>query len=488
MSYLTLAAGIPNFSKAVISLWFRVPKATMDAAAAEPNPTDSGEVLSRCIPLLTFGKPQEAASLQPIEAEICPKVGVGPTIRAVVGFSPLETFAIDPSYIVIDCNDSQEGTGVLAFNIQMEDTGSGNGFFFDATSASAISFWTEPEVPSSGAISNIDALNDAVNTPGSGWTVKGETHFEINPDNPILAYRYFVHYNGITDFSSTILESRPESFHVRTLPRIKPDRWHHLLLSFDVSMPVVSRSPSHSGDPLKSKNWLNVSEGVSSYAKLWYALDDVDYRGRGAPKANGEPTYHMGPYSVDYDVTQFGGARPGGPPGDPNGILTRNAWTAAEQGSTPYHLNMPIAPISFSYFPGPIPSVAAAIGIPSSAQYVNHIYRVEMAELQIYTGVTLDTAIEGNRRAFVDNAGKPVDPTSATEDDPLWPGEKLLGKKPEILLHRSSNWKKGSNTGTLGLEFAGDGQIIERPAGQFVPTAKIEQYKPDPKLEEESTA
>jgi len=78
--------------------------------------------------------------------------------------------------------------------------------------------------------------------------------------------------------------------------------------------------------------------------------------------------------------------------------------------------------------------------------------------------------------------------TILSEDDPLWPGEKLLGKKPEILLHRSSNWKKGSNTGTLGLEFAGDGQIIERPAGQFVPTAKIEQYKPDPKLEEESTA
>ena len=62
MSYLQIPNGIPNFSKAVISFWFRVPKAS--AIAASKNKVDSGlenfEMLQGVLPLLTFGKPQQS--------------------------------------------------------------------------------------------------------------------------------------------------------------------------------------------------------------------------------------------------------------------------------------------------------------------------------------------------------------------------------------------------------------------------------------------
>ena len=99
-----------------------------------------------------------------------------------------------------------------------------------------------------------------------------------------------------------------------------------------------------------------------------------------------------------------------------------------------------------------------------------------MAELQIFSGVTLDTSIEANRRAFVgyDEEGssrlKPVDPKQA---------EDLLGKKPDILLHGSTKWQQGKNTGSLGIDTVGE----EIPSGQFTPTGEIKKYTPDPSIE-----
>jgi len=110
---------------------------------------------------------------------------------------------------------------------------------------------------------------------------------------------------------------------------------------------------------------------------------------------------------------------------------------------------------------------------------------VELAELQIFSDVTLDTAIESNRRAFIDykrdedgniipeadgtNKLKPVDPKKA---------EDLLGKRPDILLHGSPKWIDGNNTGTLGMDESGN----KIDSGQFTPTGNIKQYSPDPSI------
>ena len=81
-----------------------------------------------------------------------------------------------------------------------------------------------------------------------------------------------------------------------------------------------------------------------------------------------------------------------------------------------------------------------------------------MAELQIFTGMTLDTSVERNRRAFVDISGVPVKP----EDT-----ETQLGRRPDILLHKTDNWKAGKNTGLLGV-IRHEGEADEViPSGQF---------------------
>jgi hypothetical protein len=117
------------------------------------------------------------------------------------------------------------------------------------------------------------------------------------------------------------------------------------------------------------------------------------------------------------------------------------------------------------------PSVpAGAVGLPGHSQFVNNIFRVEMAELQMWVGKTLDLGNESNRRAFIDykrdQDGKPIKDKKGLQ--PVSPSKaaKLLGK-PAVVMHGSSKWAKGDNTGSVG---------------KFAPTGKIEQYKPDPSL------
>jgi hypothetical protein len=57
---------------------------------------------------------------------------------------------------------------------------------------------------------------------------------------------------------------------------------------------------------------------------------------------------------------------------------------------------------------------------------------------------------------------------------------KLMGRKPDILLHRSGNWKQGRNTGTLGVDASGK----PIPSGQFGHFGTILKYKPDPSISE----
>jgi hypothetical protein len=123
----------------------------------------------------------------------------------------------------------------------------------------------------------------------------------------------------------------------------------------------------------------------------------------------------------------------------------------------------------------------------------------------MWTGVTLDTGEEKNRRAFIDYerdvngnivtgadgkvtlksvppVGQP--PSDEHPDGQPAPADKLLGKRPEILLHGSSKWINGNNTGTAGVNYNVDPPVI-KPEGQFQPVAEIKAYTPDPTLQKE---
>jgi hypothetical protein len=85
-------------------------------------------------------------------------------------------------------------------------------------------------------------------------------------------------------------------------------------------------------------------------------------------------------------------------------------------------------------------------------------YDIEIAEVQIWSGVTLDTSNVGMRRFFVNEKGKP----SLKYKDV----DQALGK-PVVRLHGIRGLKNGHNSGTLQ---------------DFEPEGEIEKYKPDPSL------
>jgi hypothetical protein len=112
-----------------------------------------------------------------------------------------------------------------------------------------------------------------------------------------------------------------------------------------------------------------------------------------------------------------------------------------------------------------------------------------MAEFQFFSDVAIDTSNKENLRAFIDSKRDDKGHTIADKDgnvtlQPVDPkkAELLLGKRPDILLHGSSNWKKGHNTGSTGVTDPDTQDKQDIPAGQFTPVAGIATYKPDPSI------
>jgi hypothetical protein len=454
MSYLTIPAGIPNFQKAVLSFWFRVPSETMASA--------------NNISLLAFGEPQQETELIPNWVNLCGDgasgADPGPQCPAIESYSSGGIFDLNPCMIGLNCADPENA--VLTINLQTKGiaTGAAVGWVGDASASS-------PVPVSQDEINEWSAL---ANTPGSGWILQRGSVLE---GGAVIIYTHFVHASGISDLSDVELAAKRELFRVETVHSITPDSWHHFLLSFDLSNPIATRGPPVTDLASGRKFWDNVSEGASSYARMWYAIDNVDYRGRSSDE-DGDVHYHMGPYSVDHDTAR--GEHPGPRGGDPNGILTENGWKTAYNGSPAISFgNQPLPIPTYDLSSTMLPAKDAELGIPAPTKYVDYVGRVEMAELQLFTGVTLDTGEEVNRRAFidfkrddgvpVDDVLRPVDPQQAAA---------LLGKKPEVLLHGSDKWIGGKNTGSLGIDLAGN----PIPSGQFQPTGGIKTYTPDPSL------
>lgn len=229
---------------------------------------------------------------------------------------------------------------------------------------------------------------------------------------------------------------------------VSADKWHHVLISVEIN-DIVTHGRAI-GEPPPDPLAVN----VDSASRLFVALDDVNYT------------------RDDLSVNWPDGSS------DDNAIITKEAGkvaaTAQETLSGTTLSGIP------RYSLAGMKTATTNFGFPGSPEFVHNIYRVEMAEFQMWLGRTLDTSMEKNRRAFVDADGKPVPPDKkASAADPASGSIEYLGKKPDILLHGSSNWIDGKNTGFLGVD--ADGNVIL--GGQFVPTGGIEKYTPDPSLD-----
>lgn len=527
MSYLTLQKPSKlDTKKAVISLWFRVPKELLDQAMKEftawnNSPKETRPLLTGIVPLMTFGPPtkQKGYSTEQVKVGTFPQSanwhwsdGTGfPTcvgsgwVMDSSSYTPSQPFTVsqavinsqrlnlDPSYIGVDCTGPYPA---LSVHIAMP---SGNTSKITGT-------WSE-QVGYSNTADGIPNYGGGGICPGAPNTFSGPFGLQMNTvTNPPAGFSsiWTVTHTYDSSGKNNLMLIRPEFF--RLLPsarvgdnaghsfsndladqnyggqKVTPDHWHHLLLSFDLSNSCVTRGERvvevrhldpHTGltvqDSISGESALPANAGrrTSSACKMWVAFDDVNLT------------------SAKLSCYWPAGYR------DPNAILTVTGYYVA--CDTTFSVNERVYDIngtdtttisdwdqpSYSLTPAAIPFSAGPLGLPAIASYVDAIKRVEMAELQFFADTTLNTADVKQRRAFISKDGKPVSPIKQkSKTDPQSGSIELLHKKPEILLHGTGNWKTGHNTGSLGVDKKGK----KIQSGQFEPTAKIEAYKPDPSL------
>lgn len=207
---------------------------------------------------------------------------------------------------------------------------------------------------------------------------------------------------------------------------IETDQWHHILISWDIGS--GESSAFNNGDLVSE-----ISSFISTDAKMWLAHDNINKAG------NDLPVRWL--YSQDSSSG-----------GNPNSIVaSRILEQAGLTGTGIMSCTMGTIPTGPISIPGP------SVVLTEYGATTHPVQNVEMAELQIFAGLTLDTSNIENRRLFINDAGAPVHPSVAAE---------ALGQAPDILLHGSNNWVSGNNTGSLGsFEPTGTINIVDRTPG-----------------------
>jgi hypothetical protein len=276
----------------------------------------------------------------------------------------------------------------------------------------------------------------------------------VAPDNPWVAQDLAYDDGGV------VLQSRGDDcFTALQGIVVKPDTWHHLLLSFDISH--KSHATSQNADSTYGDygdTFVSHPLQLSNPCKIWAALDDVNYTGKNLRDQflfNTPADFGINDFlSRDTYLaaaSEIGGSSKGA------GWNLEGSWIDALATS----LKM-----DYTFAGEPLPT--DSFGIPTGPDMQSQMKHVEMAEFQMWLGKTLDTSTQTNRRLFIapkknsddEEVLKPVTPKTASKE---------LGD-PDILFHRSGNWKKGKNTAD------------KANAHDFTPVGKIESYKPDPEI------
>jgi hypothetical protein len=481
VSYLTLPDGIPSFSRAVFSLWFRVPQASIDAAIAGYDPDAGPQPFAGIIPILTFGQAVKQKRytyetgpvldthtvhrLQWFNHPTCAWVEYASNLvtdqPAIWHFTGVED-DIESSFIGVDCTS---GTPVLSVNAQMPDNATLDGS------------WPYPIAISADAYYGYD-------TPFIGGEPPCANPPAVDVDGNLVPFTDWTQTTTYASGGPVVLGNAPERFRnqyaggpsggpATPTPVITADTWHHLLWSLDLTEYVDVRGvlmPSGASPPPPPGSVYNA-------CRMWIALDDVNLTGA-------DLSYY---WPEGYT--------------DPNAILTPSAYETLHtveyydnyndgpidngEGNYIYHVGLGLNAASCTYYPSLVPAHDLKLGIPATDDYTARIQHVMLAELQMFTGIHLETGITANRRAFISADGKPVNPHKlATPEDPQQGSIALLGKTPDVLLHGTGDWKTGTNTGPDYVPNPGPPppETIPDPVHKLTPTGKIDGYTPNPAL------
>ena len=395
MGHVVIEAGaIPDFTTAVFSLWFRVPKESAAAVHGAPQ----GGLFSNMIPLLTFGKPGTIGDQQitwTTEAlynvhcwsgsvyaprysdgfvgwdqahSLMTPIGVGAENLLPRSYVEYESFAHsngaitytegEPSYIGVYCSNV-DGPGYLTVNLSSGVFGTTvqsllrsvtpGELYLDRSASENLLDPTSQEYLANPTTSryvpvgwewvpwdpgNPGGEGDWIPPGGSAYAPSSNTGGGLDPRN--VAPVDHMEDVTVTNLSTT-------SFGAAFSDPIELDVWHHILVSIDL--------------PNK---------------KINVALDDVSLQ----------------PGDLSYYFEGFPGA-------------------------------------------GVVPASSYSFGAPAQPKYSSAIQQVDLAELQVFTGVTLDTTSEQARRAFISAYKHPVDVPFASAGDAISPhkSETLSGAR-----------------------------------------------------------
>jgi len=509
MSYLTLPQ-LPSFNKCIISFWFRVPQESLDASYNAQD-DESKDPLTRngILPLVVFGK--EGTDQTDYDT-------VGEKVMIYDATVTTTAYALNPIFDHVDCTNwvnVYEGLPIAPlwcceesafyYYVPPPTVESGESIVYGNTKVTQPKGPADPSPPSYigvsfGALSvnfetaqkpkvtaynwDVPSISPSVYSwnyifagyqPGmygpsmcdrSGACGPGCVLLLIEcwrqctsdidipyidsnqaPEFPCPAPSFVDTSSLVMDQTGALLNSGNNN------TAVTADKWHHVLVSVDMSKGIKSHGIAmgdfYTGNP---------SDYVTSVAKLYTAFDDENL--------------------TELDVSDNWNY----PDGGPNDVITEQAWrlTGAVQNSDACNgVAFPVGGIP-QYTLDNMKVPAGSLGIPATAKYVDDIYKVEMAEFQMWLGQSLDPADEGKRRLFLapkkdKNDGNlyPVDPKVAAN---------ALGR-PDVLLHRSGNWIRGKDTGKLGISIdQGTGKQTIISQGQLQPTGLIKKYKPDPSI------
>lgn len=529
----TTKAEIPDFKQAVISFWFRVPQASVDAALAafhdNAQPIDAPGVypppttpLNGIIPLVTFGERSVRADGPrahnfdlaftrqvrgyvihggdggPVTTQLPGVSGRSPSGNSPFGYYPFrEDWNLGTSYSGPTELPEPAVEPVLQFSAPTEPTLPGAMSFIGVnvngdTPRLCVRLQTNQIPVVANWASQVDSIEGAVSNGAGGrlytqgtrvyggdfdffgaltgvyFEISSDVHDVVAPPPTGAEHPDIHHYADVTDlfFRST------EEIGSNVIP-VTPDKWHHVMISVD--LPSIRTHGMASNDETA-----DTAKYVDSYPRLFIALDDVNKTG------------------FDLSDDHVDGL-------DDNAVLPFYAARVAGAGPDD---QLGMATYSLA---DPTLSVRGIIGFPADPRAADSIYKVELAEFQMYTGVMLDTGVEDNRRLFIDAKGRPVNARSdigpisgvvaaaeigavlldkgasapaaaqaaqtvldalvTSANDPFAPALKAikaLRKAPDVLLHGSRRWVMGQNLGVAKTPFERQGTAMP--------------YRPDPKL------
>jgi hypothetical protein len=415
MGFLTLNTDI-DLTQVIISFWFRIPSATANTAntTVVGGEANTSFATARMVPFITFGPQYDILFANTF-------IGCEPF--------PIDSHCAFPEY---PCSIDMEGQRIEYLDGTNRTVPGGGptyiGAYYPGISAlspapgSLIASLQMSVLPSI-VNAECDITSHFVNTEG--------VCEQVTTDNTALLNVF------LDAYGTGYLPTNPNFGSLLTTGAMvaSPDIWHHLLISWDIG----NGCASHGNDgSFIDQNW------VDAVSNMWHAFDDTNYDssdllGTWANFANSSSFQVWGPNDIISNLPltyadQNRGCSGGGAPTytQPGGGLVSNPIT----------------------IPAPLSMIMGGDG----GGY-DMIQQIEMAELQVFTSITLDTSVMANRRLFVDDAGFPVDGGIAAAS---------LGKQQDIWLAKSSsNWAGGINLGT---------------AGNFTPVGTINPYTPSPQV------